>query len=157
MASPRDIRRLALLALYQLDARGEGDLESIRASIEDAPRLEERDPPFDQKNEQFKDKEYTKAMNLALAAYAGREDADRMMEELAPDWPVHRQAAIDRAILRLGFHELISGKSPPRAAINEAVELAKMFSTDKSPTFVNGLLSAIHKRVAASLERTSED
>ncbi len=156
MASPRDIRRLALLALYQLDARGESDLESIRASIEDAPRLEDYDPQFDQKNGSFKDKEYAKAIDLALAAYAGRDEADRMMQELAPEWPAHRQAAIDRAILRLGFHELIEGKTPPRAAINEAVELAKAFSTDKSPSFVNGLLSAIHKRVAASLAKDSE-
>lgn len=150
MASPRDIRRLALLALYQLDARDDDDFDAVQASIEDAPQLDEEDPKFDQADALFTAKDYNKAMDLARAAYAGREDADRMLLELAPEWPAHRQAAIDRAILRLGFYELVAGVAPPRAAINEAVELAKAFSTDKSPTFVNGLLSAIHKRIEAA-------
>lgn len=150
MASPRDIRRLALLALYQLDARDDDDFDAVRASLEDAPQLDEGDPPFDQADAVFTARDYNKAIDLARAAYDRRADADRMLLELAPDWPPHRQAAIDRAILRLGFHELVSGISPPRAAINEAVELARAFSTDKSPSFVNGLLSAVHKRVAAS-------
>jgi N utilization substance protein B len=153
MASPRDIRRLALLALYQLDARDDDDFDAVQAALEDAPQLDEGDPPFDQGNAAFTARDYNRAMDLARAAYDRRGDADRMLLELAPDWPPHRQAAIDRAILRLGFYELVSGVAPPRAAINEAVELARAFSTDKSPTFVNGLLSAVHKRVAAAAAR----
>jgi transcription antitermination protein NusB len=156
MATPRDIRRLALLALYQLDARGDGDLDAIRAALEDAPGLEDSDASFDEPNAAFKNRDYEKAIEFAQAAFAMRDDADAMLLELAPEWPAHRQAAIDRAILRLGFYELISGHAPPRAAINEAVELARAFSTDKSPSFVNGLLSAIHKRVAASQVKPDE-
>ena len=135
---PRDIRRLAFQVLYQLDARGERDAAVIREGIqvEEYPSLS------------AKDRE--RACELAGAAYAARADADRVMLELAPTWPSHRQAAVDRAILRLAHFEMVSGRTPPKVAVNEAVELAKEFSTDKSPGFVNGLLDKVLKRVLAS-------
>jgi len=136
-APPRDIRRLAFQVLFQLDARGERDALAIReaALAEEAPGLSERDRE--------------RAVDLAQAAFAGRAEADRVMLELAPTWPSHRQAAVDRAILRLAHYEMTSGRTPPKIAVNEAVELAKEFSTDKSPAFVNGLLDKVLKRVLA--------
>jgi hypothetical protein len=64
-----------------------------------------------------------------------------------PDWPSRRLAPIDRAILRLAHFEMTSGRTPPKVAINEAVELAKAFSTEKSPAFINGLLGKVLKRL----------
>jgi N utilization substance protein B len=133
MATQRDIRRLAFQALYQLDARGQTDRETIRKSMDDA--------------DGFSDRERDGAFETAWSAYQARSVADAAMEVLAPTWPAHRQAAVDRAILRLAHYEMTSGRTKPKIAVNEAVELAKEFSTEKSPAFINGLLDKILKRV----------
>jgi len=57
-------------------------------------------------------------------------------------------AAIDHAILRLAVHELREGETPPKVVINEAVELAKKFSSAEAAPFINGILDAIHKAQA---------
>lgn len=131
MASPREIRRLAFQTLYQLDARGPGDVTRIRDTLDEAPG--------------FTSSDRDKAFALARAAYEERADADAAMEALAPAWPASRQAAVDRAILRLAYYEMTSGRVPPKVAVNEAVELAKAFSTQKSPPFINGLLDKVLK------------
>jgi N utilization substance protein B len=135
MATPRDIRRLAFQTLFQLDARGGAvvDAQSIRDSLAGV--------------EGFSEAERQKAFDLAAGAFERRDEADREMEGLAPTWPAHRQAAVDRAILRLAHFEMASGRTHPKIAVSEAVELAKDFSTDRSPAFVNGLLDKVLKRV----------
>jgi transcription antitermination protein NusB len=52
---------------------------------------------------------------------------------------------VDRNIIRLAIHEITSGQTPPKVAIDEAIELAKTFSTENSPSFVNGVLDAVLK------------
>lgn len=86
-------------------------------------------------------------MELALAAFGDRRAADQAVRELAPTWPAHRQPGVDRAILRLAHYEMTSGVSQPKVAVNEAVELAKRYSTERSPAFVNGVLDKVLKRV----------
>ena len=140
MATPRDIRRLAFQALFQFDARGEQDAQAVRAAVE---ALSEEDKAT------FTDREKEKAFELACGAYEGRRDADEASRELAPTWPAHRQPAVDRAIIRLAYHEMASGKISPKIAVNEAVELAKRYSTDRSPAFVNAVLDKALKRFAA--------
>ncbi len=143
MATPREIRRLAFQILYQLDARG-GDGSSAEDSQQVLATLSEDE----EEAAKFTDGERKKAFVLASEAYAGRAAADAFMTEAAPGWPAHRQAAVDRAILRLAHHEMVSGKTPAKIAVNEAVELAKGFSTDKSPAFINGLLDKLLKEEA---------
>jgi N utilization substance protein B len=133
MGSRLDTRRLALQALYQLDARAGQDAPDVLASLEGARGVS--------------DEQRREAFDLAQAAYARREECDREMESLAPGWPAHRQPAVDRAILRLAHHEIVSGRAPPRAAISDAVELAKEFGTDRSPAFINALLDKVMARV----------
>lgn len=137
MSTHRDVRRLAFQALFQLDARGERDAPEIKASLE----LDSRP---------ITEEERTQAFDRAMAAYKDRAAADAAMLALAPTWPAHRQAAVDRAILRLAHHEMTSGAVHPKVAVNEAVELAKLFSTDKSPAFINGLLDKVLKKVLAA-------
>lgn len=141
MATPRDIRRLAFQTLFQLDARGESDAESIRATIEAAANDD---------REEFSSGELEKAFTLAAEAYQNRRAADEAVALLAPGWPAHRQPAVDRAIIRLAHYEMTSGRTGPKVAVNEAVELAKLYSTDKSPGFVNGVLDKILKQVLAT-------
>jgi len=133
MASRREIRELALQALYQLDVwHGEED-QPLDLLEPDAPMA---------------DAEREQAMQLARGAWAMREEAEKHITDLAPAWPTARQPAVDRAILRLSFYEMASGYTPGRAAINEAVELAKRYSTERSPAFINGVLDKIMRRLA---------
>jgi N utilization substance protein B len=131
MAKPRDIRRAAFQALFQLDAHA-GDGANLEESL-DADGLSAAD--------------LRKALALARGAWSGREGADAEMLRLAPTWPAHRQGAVDRSILRLAHHEMAATKTHPKIVVNEAVELAKEFGSERSPAFVNGLLDKVLKRV----------
>ena len=82
MASPRDIRRLAFQALYQLDLTGGTDPQAARRAIEQSGEWTVDD--------------LDTALAMASAAFENRLDCDQRMMELAPDWPAHRQAAVDR-------------------------------------------------------------
>lgn len=141
MATPRDIRRLAFQTLFQLDARPSVDQADVRTGLEGA--------------EGYSDTDRRKAFDVAAAAFANRATADAAMLELAPAWPAHRQAAADRAILRLAHYEMTVKAVEPNIAISEAVELAKEFSTDKSPAFVNALLDKIAKHLPAKTPRST--
>jgi len=69
---------------------------------------------------------------------------DRKIEDLAPAWPIEQLAVIDRNLLRLAIYEItVNQSTPPKVAINEAVELAKLLGGDSSPRFINGVLGSI--------------
>ena len=70
---------------------------------------------------------------------------DELIGQHTIDWRLERLAAVDRAILRLAIYELRAGETPPKVVINEAVELAKKFSSTEAVPFINGILDAIHK------------
>ena len=70
---------------------------------------------------------------------------DEIIGKHCENWRFERLAAIDRAILRLAIHEMSSADTPPKVVLNEAVELAKKFSSEQSGAFVNGVLEAVHK------------
>ncbi len=90
------------------------------------------------------------ALAMAAQAWNGREVADRWVVRLAPQWPTRRQPGVDRSLLRLAVWELTGGtQTPPKVVIDEAIELAKEFSTEQSPAFVNGVLDAILKEYQA--------
>ncbi len=137
MAGARDIRRLAFQTLFQLDARPEHQ-DEVLAGVETP--------------DGFTDGEVRSSLALAQAAYESRDRCDAAMAELAPEWPAYRLAPVDRAILRLAYHEMHAGTVNPKIAVNEAIELAKGFSTDKSPAFVNGLLDKVLKEVLRATE-----
>jgi transcription antitermination protein NusB len=137
----RDIRRCAVQALYQMDAQREpGAAASPPAEPVTRERLMEslEESPGDRDT-------HKRGLDLALQAWALREEADRACAALSPDWPTHRQPMVDRSILRLAYYEITTERTPPKVAINEAVELAREFSTEKSPAFINGVLDKIMK------------
>ena len=75
---------------------------------------------------------------------ATKEEAERRIAAASVGWPLDRMAVIDRLVLRLAVAELLDPDGPPSAVvIDEAVELAKTYSTDESGRFVNGILAAI--------------
>lgn len=131
MATPREVRELAFRVLYELDAGNEP-----------ADPVELAEQP-----DRFSKPELDRVRSLAEEAYRGRFEADTRLEVLAPTWPATRQPAVDRAIIRLAFAELRRGNADARVIINEAVELAKRYSTEKSPGFVNAILDKMSKKV----------
>jgi len=74
---------------------------------------------------------------------------DEIIGKHAENWRFERLAAIDRAILRLAIYELRATDTPPKVVLNEAIELAKKFSSEESGPFVNGILDAFRKTMAA--------
>lgn len=85
------------------------------------------------------------ANQLFEGAVANTDALDAVITRHAENWRLERLAAIDRAILRLALHELRDGATPPKVVINEAVELAKKFSSEEAAPFINGILDAAHK------------
>lgn len=86
--------------------------------------------------------------NLAGAAkriFSQKGKLDVKIQKAAPTWPIDKLNQIDLAILRLAVFELETGIIPPKVIIDEAVELAKEFGSESSPSFVNGVLGTIFK------------
>lgn len=142
MTSARDLRRAALQAMYQFDCADDVDRDVVRETLRESAGS---------------DRTHEQGFELAVAAWKQRAEADAAVAELSTDWPTHRQPIIDRNILRLAFHEMASGRTPPKVAINEAVELAREFSTDRSPLFINGILDKIYKSRFRSDAPTDEE
>lgn len=87
---------------------------------------------------------------LLLGVIAKQPDLDLVITKAAPDWPIDRIAPVDRNILRIGLFELLFAdrtQVPAKVAINEAIELAKVFGGDSSGRFVNGVLGAVYKEM----------
>jgi transcription antitermination factor NusB len=127
-------RELALQVLYQLDLRGDEILDEIMAPL--APGTG--------------DPEMTEfAREIVLGVRDKKAIIDRQIEEVAKNWQLKRMAAIDRNILRLATYELLYREDiPPLVTINEAIDIAKKFSTKNSGPFVNGILDNIRLRAA---------
>jgi N utilization substance protein B len=86
---------------------------------------------------------------------------DQFIAEHAPEWPLEQVAIVDRNILRIALWEFaVYGKTPIKVVINEAVELAKVYGSDSTPRFVNGVLGSLANRqneIQQSLRHTLED
>ena len=78
---------------------------------------------------------------------------DKIIEKAAPEWPIKQINIVDRNVLRLGLYELLYANKeevPPKVAINEAIELAKMFGGESSGKFINGVLGTVYKEISVS-------
>jgi len=87
----------------------------------------------------------TFANQLFEGAAHDAKELDEIIAKHAANWRLERISAIDRAILRLAMHEMRTTDTPAKVVINEAVELAKKFSTDEAGAFVNGILDTYRK------------
>ena len=128
----RQARVLALQALFEVD--------SVNHSVElvAAQRLEEK--PLPAEGEAF-------LWQLVKGVLEHCQDLDRIIENIATDWPLEQMAIVDRNILRIAIYEItVDRQTPVKVAINEAVELAKLFGSDSSRRFVNGVLGTLVSR-----------
>lgn len=83
---------------------------------------------------------------MVRGVWEHRDRLDDMIERAAPHWPIYQMPAVDKAILRMAIWELrlnVDEPAPPKAVINEAVELAKHFGGENSSRFVNGVLGSV--------------
>lgn len=87
------------------------------------------------------------ANELFEGAVAQAESSDKLVGQLSKNWRLERMPEIDRSILRLAIYELRAGTAPVKVVIDEAIELAKTFSTAESAPFLNGILDAAAKSV----------
>jgi transcription antitermination protein NusB len=87
------------------------------------------------------------ANQLFEGAITHADASDKLVGDLSENWKFERIAAVDRNILRLAIHEIKSGTAPVKVVINEALELAKKFSSAEAPAFLNGILDAAQKKL----------
>ena len=131
----RGARQMALLALYWSASKA-GDVEQALAELQERFELSSAVCEF--------------ASGLARAAEADRPRLEGLIAETATNWRFDRLARIDALILLLALAEITRFEDiPSRVSIDEAVELAKLYGGDRSHAFVNGVLDAIVRRLAA--------
>ena len=145
------VRRVAMQALFAIDAMQMGSSPSVQEVLEVVE--DPHDHGFDALDSRTAEREAAEAqrlaaarlqgVELALEAWAMHKEADRRVLELAPGWPTHRQPPVDRALLRLAYAEMHTRRNAPAVVIHETVELARRFSSERSPAFVNALLDRL--------------
>lgn len=136
-------RELALQALYQIDLRGDDIINQIDHFC---------------KTSTDKQDIYKFAISLINGCRSHIKEIDEKISEVTEHWELRRMAIIDKNILRLGVYELLYRDDiPPKVSINEAIELAKKFSTKNSGTFVNGILDKIYTQFGNGRLKSSQD
>ncbi|HUR78237.1 MAG TPA: transcription antitermination factor NusB [Acidimicrobiales bacterium] len=122
MSERRMARERALELLYEADAK-DASIQDVLATLAIEPDA------------------YAVDCVTGVTEHATR--IDKLIAQLAPEWPLQRMPVVDRSVLRLGVYELSQRPDVPTAVIlDEAVELAKRYSTEESGRFVNGVLAA---------------
>jgi N utilization substance protein B len=136
----RRARAIVLQTLFELDFTNHQPQAALEARFEEYP-LPEAAEGF--------------ARSLTMGVQVYRTYLDSVVSDLAPEWPIDQIAAVDRNILRIAIYELLfESEIPPKVAINEAVELAKMFGSESAPRFVNGVLGSLVSRDRVKIRET---
>ena len=135
-------RQLAMQALFQLDVQGPSLLADLDEFFrENAPELPVR----------------TLASEWTRGAWANICACDNLIAAAALKWKLSRLSQVDKSILRLAvYHLKFCPDIPPKVTINEAIELAKKFGTEKSPAFVNGVLDGVLRKITEVKQEASK-
>lgn len=129
----RRARRLTLETLYEYDMTSHPPVEVLARRISEQP-VESSGVTF--------------ATQLVKGVIEFQPVMDDLIARYAPEWPLDQMAVIDRNILRMAIFEfLIDTETPVKVAINEAVELAKIYGSDSAPRFINGVLGTLADQV----------
>jgi len=122
-------RSLALQVLYEVDMANHPPGDIYRLRLEESPLADDL-------------AEFARQIIFGIIPLT--QTLDLLIAKYAPEWPLDQIAAIDRNILRMALWEFaVSGETPLKVAINEAVELAKLYGSESAPRFVNGVLGAL--------------
>lgn len=144
MASNRHFARILVMqALYEWQNRDGVDLEEVLTRHLETHEFEENNVKFMRK------------LTAGVASHI--EEIDQVITISAPEWPIPQIAQVDLSILRLAIFELLFDEEvPPKAVINEAVELAKAFGGENSSKFVNGVLGTVFRNSTRYNPETDE-
>jgi N utilization substance protein B len=122
-------RSIALQALYEIDISGHSPEMVLEERLSDTP-LEDNLGEF--------------ARNIVFGILPIVHELDEIIAKHAPEWPLDQVAIIDRNIMRIALWEIaVSNQTPLKVAINEAVELGKIYGSESTPRFVNGVLGSL--------------
>ena len=122
-------REVAMQTLYEVDTSRHTAEASLAARV-DAWGLSKQAATY--------------AQELVAGVVSELEEIDGLIYSFAPTWPVDQLPSVERNVLRVAIFEIVSGVgTPPKVAVNEAVELAKTFGSESSPKFVNGVLGSV--------------
>lgn len=140
MASNRHLGRIiALQTLYEQDFRRDAGDHGFSIDEIMARNIQRYKDMVD-------DKAFVR--RLVHGVSEKEQELDALLQPIAPEWPIHQIARMDRAVLRLGLYELrYETDIPPKVVINEAVELAKSFGNENSSKFVNGVLGTFYRQL----------
>jgi len=139
MGIRRKAREIALHCLYQSEMTATAVLESF---------------PQHCANFEVNQKAVPYAQELVEGVVAQWDAINRLIQENAAHWRLERMSVIDRNIMRIAIFELCFREDvPANVAINEAIEVAKRFSTDDAPPFINGILDAVKKKLDSQQEK----
>ena len=140
MAARHRSRRRALQVLFEWDMRGDSVDRAISHYYDTLYSEEsERKPKPDRFMEE-----------LVRGTVAKSADIDKKIEAKSEHWRLQRMPAVDRNILRLAIYEMEQNAVPAPVIIDEALELARQFSTDESLPFINAVLDAVHRQALAA-------
>lgn len=129
MKSRTRARSIALQVLYEVDITNHIPGDVLKLRLEDFPLSDDLS-------------EFTRKIVFGVLPLSS--NLDLLISKYAPEWPLDQIAAIDRNILRIALWEFaVFHETPIKVAINEAVELAKLYGSDSAPRFVNGVLGAL--------------
>lgn len=145
MKTRRRARHATLEALYEVDVADHDPFDVLERRLAEHP-MESAGVEF--------------AYRLTNGVLLFKAGMDQMIARYAPEWPLDQMAIIDRNILRIAMYEfLIDDETPVKVAINEAVELAKLYGSDSAPRFINGVLGTLADQIPqlrAELQTDSE-
>ena len=166
MRKRREARERAVQFLFQFDMNPAEDLESALNTFWDNTRLnaalDARGPTWGEKVElpapTAEDTATRAFADTLIRGVLGQLDAlDNVIRKHAKNWDLHRMAVVDRNVMRLAIHEMLTRHDiPPVVSINEAVDIAKKFSTHESGKFVNGILDKVKDDILRPA-RTAKD
>ena len=140
MSSRHRAREFVLKALYAYEQGGQTSDQIAEAILNEGRLKNDNDLMF--------------ALRLYAKVVGQHDDIDSYIESMATNWKIERLAVIDKNILRIAICEVIYFPDiPMKVAINEAIELAKKFSTDQSASFVNGILDKVMQKELARENR----
>ena len=131
--SRRSARKNAFFLLFQMDFSEAAEFEQVKELF-----FAEKEAPVEEGEKAF-------ILSEVEGVHEHMEEIDAMIEQSAKGWDLSRMIKVELAILRLAVYEMKFGETPVGVAINEAVELAKKFSSDEAPAFVNGVLGKAAK------------
>ena len=142
--SRRGARRNAFYLLFQMDFSEAEEFEQVKELF-----FAEKEEPVEEEDKEF-------ILSEVEGVHAHMAEIDEMITASANGWDPARMNKVDLAILRLAVYEMKYGETPIGVAINEAVELAKRFSSYEAPAFINGVLGAYARSKPAVKEDTAD-